>query len=239
MDRVWYEQKLNNSKLLSEQPIGRYYSHPVWLMNGIFSSCDLASLKHRESIAEHLNDLGAKNIADYGGGFGQLSLSIASLIKDANVSIIEPYPSKVGIERLKNISQIKMISDLKSDEYDAIIVQDVLEHVDDPIKLAFDISKLIHQEGYMIVANCFYPTIQSHIPSTFHLRHMFIFVMQALGLKYIGPVPGANHAQVFQRIGDYNFEKARKAETLSKFIGPKINLIRKILAYIKKYILRA
>ena len=73
LDRVWDEYNLDNSKPLVSQAIGSYYSHPVWLMNGIFSARDITSVLHRQAIAKYLQSLHVSMVADYGGGFGERS----------------------------------------------------------------------------------------------------------------------------------------------------------------------
>ncbi len=233
LDRIWKDMKLDNHIALRQQPIGAYYGHPVWLMNGLFSVCDPISFSHRVAIAKYLGDSGVKLVADYGGGFGQLALCIATEIQDAEIYIVEPYPSKVGIERLRGETRIKIVSNLTVDKYEAIVAQDVLEHVEDPIQLAYEIASSIRIVGKVIFANCFFPVIQSHLPSTFHLRHTFPYVMKSLGLRFVGTLNGAEHAQIFERVGVLSLPKARKAEAISKLIGPLLNQGSKLFATVK------
>ena len=242
MDRVWEQCGLNNRLPLKNQPIGDFYSHPVWLMNGIFTQLDPVSSDHRSAIAKYLQQVGVKNVADYGGGFGELALAITRAVSDAQVSIIEPYPSRLGIERIAGDASIRISSGLEPDCYDVAIAQDVLEHVDDPVELAWMIAGAVTSNGptygQVIFANCFYPVIQCHLPSTFHLRHTFRWVMRAMGLRYLGVVKDAAHAQVFERIGPLDLSKARSAERLSRVIGPVLNVTYGIFLRIKHLMLR-
>ena len=237
LDRVWNEHKLDNCMELSQQPIGAYYGHPVWPVNGIFSSQDPASLSHRSAVAKYLKEIGVKSVADYGGGFGQLAISIAKAIPDADIYIVEPYPTKVGIERLRRETQIKIVPNLSVESYGAIVAQDVLEHVEDPIKLASEIANSVRVGSSVIFANCFYPVIQCHLPSTFHLRYTFPYVMKSLGLRYVGTVEGAAHAQIFERVGALHLSKARKVEALSRIIGPLLNYGRGFLSKVKRFLM--
>ena len=238
MDRIWHHFRLDNFQPLSKQPIGEYYSHPVWLMNGIFTSSDPVSIAHRMAITRYLSQIKAKAIADYGGGFGSLALAVTQSISDASVSIVEPYPFKVGVERLRIVPRIKFVPDLTSGDYDAIVAQDVLEHVEDPVRLASEIAAAVRRGGEVIFANCFFPVIQCHLPSTFHLRYTFPYVMKALGLKHKGCVKGAEHAQIFIHTGQVNFARAQRAEALSRVLGPVINKVLGCSARIKRVRLR-
>lgn len=223
MDRVWQSYGLDNRLSLTGQPVREFYTHPVWLMNGIFTQVDPVSAGHRLAIAKYLARTGMHNIADFGGGFGSLALTMAHAIPDARIAIIEPYPTGVARERIKSEPHVEFTPDI-GDGYDAIIAQDVLEHVEDPVGLAARLSGAVREGGIAIFANCFHPFIHCHLPSTFHLRHTFPRVMGALGLRYLGVVEGARHAQVFERVGALSVARARSAESLSRLLGPTLNL---------------
>ena len=201
MDRIWRNFGLDNAKPIHLEKIAAFYSHPIWLVNGIFTKLDPDSAEHRRRIARYLADHSIIRIADYGGGFGELAIAITAANGDATVDIIEPFPSKIGIDQISREPSITLVDDFGSDKYDAIIAQDILEHVEEPILLAHKLTESVKEGGFCIFANCFYPYIQCHLPSTFHLRHTFPIVMKAMGLAYVGVVPGVAHAQVFKRSG--------------------------------------
>jgi len=226
LDRVWRNLSLDNRLSLQGQAIGRYYSHPVWLMNGVFTALDPASVSHRRSIARYLCHVEATLVGDFGGGFGELARAITVANPAATVCIVEPHPSRVMQEIIQTEHRIRLAPSLSDNRYDAIVAQDVLEHVEDPILLASEIAGAVRKGGRVIFANCFYPMIQCHLPSTFHLRHTFHWVMRALGLHYLGRVDGAAHAQVFERVGQLDFARARRAEAFSRLLGPVLNRVR-------------
>jgi 2-polyprenyl-3-methyl-5-hydroxy-6-metoxy-1,4-benzoquinol methylase len=236
MDRVWKSCGLDNRRPVEKQEIGLFYQHPVWLVNGIFTALDKVSAGHRAAIAYYLNKTKARKIADYGGGFGELAHVITQSAPDSTVDIIEPYPSQVGEERFRNNSSIKYISQLSVGAYDAIIAQDVLEHVSDPIGLAANLVNAVKEDGYVVFANCFYPVIQCHLPKTFHLRHTFRWIMKKMGLRYLGVIDGAPHAQIYQRTGQLTLAKARRFEFISKLVGPVVNMGYRGLSNIKKVV---
>lgn len=215
LDRVWEEIGMDNNKPLSLQQTSDYYSHPVWLMNGFFTALDPLSVQHRESIASYISTLNVSTVADYGGGFGELALQITKRCPNTKISVIEPFPSKLGIQRLKNNTHILYLPALKKD-YDVIIAQDVLEHVEDPVGLAYSINSSLRPGGISIFANAFYPVIKCHLPTNFYLRNSFIYVMKAMGMGFIGAVIGAPHALIFQRRKMLNFPLARLTEYFLK-----------------------
>jgi 2-polyprenyl-6-hydroxyphenyl methylase/3-demethylubiquinone-9 3-methyltransferase len=234
MDRIWDKFSLCNKRSLVGQPVAKFYRHPVWLINGIFSAVDSTSVAHRKAIALYLYNSSMKEIADFGGGFGSLAQVITNTIKASNVEIIEPYQSQFSIDLFKKSNRIKLVSELDCKRYDAVIAQDVLEHVEDPINLASQIASAARLNGKIIFANCFYPVIKCHLPSTFHFRHTFFLVMMALGLKYIGRVSGAEHALVFERKSQICLSRARKAEKISSLIGPAFNMLFEILTRFRR-----
>lgn len=236
MNRVWYEHKLDNKYDINKQSISDYYAHPLWLMNGIFTSLDPVSISHRTAIAMYLKRSKLTSIADYGGGFGELAFAITEAIPESSLSIVEPYPSKVGIERLSSKPRIKIIPNLES-EYGVVIAQDVLEHIENPILLAFQMAHSVQMGGKLIFANCFYPVIECHLPATFHLRHTFPIVMWAMGLRYVGRIEAAEHAQVFKRTGQIDLHRAQYAERLSKIVGPLINKLFGVVRSLKRFLL--
>ncbi|XOJ85156.1 methyltransferase domain-containing protein [Methylophilaceae bacterium Uisw_099_01] len=234
MDRIWDYYKINNKKALSDQAIAEFYSHPVWLMNGIFTSLDPISVKHRDVIAQFISDNDFKLIADYAGGFGELAIKMANKSPDSTIKIIEPYPSVFGSYRLKNKENVEISGALGIDEYDVIIAQDILEHVEDPIGLAIALSESVQDNGLILFANCFYPVIKCHLPKTFHLRYTFHFLMLTYGLKYQGKLPGAEHVLIFKKTDRLSVKKLRVAEKISQFSGGVINYSRELFSKLKR-----
>jgi 2-polyprenyl-6-hydroxyphenyl methylase/3-demethylubiquinone-9 3-methyltransferase len=198
MDKVWDAVGLDNCAPLKGQNVGLFYSHPVWIMNAFFTGADPVSAKHRHSIAKFASELGVRRIADYGGGGGELARKISELCPSATIDIVEPFPSALGKQRISGLENVRIVGKLTG-EYDLIIAQDVLEHVDQPIAVAEEIAGALKVGGTAIFANCFYPVIKCHLPRTFHLRYTFKFVVGLGGLKYKGSVQGALHAQIFQK----------------------------------------
>ena len=204
MDRIWEEFNLDNKKPFTSQKIGDYYSHPVWILNGLFSMSNSDSVKHRSLISDYVKNLNKNTlICDFGGGFGELAIKIAEQNKLSRVTILEPYFSKIGFSRIVGLENIEIKSQFEN-HFDIIIAQDVLEHVEDPINLSKTLIDNLNHNGYIIFANCFHPFIKAHLPSNFHLARSFKWIMRSSGLKFIQSIPGASHIEVYQKNGHYN-----------------------------------
>lgn len=226
LDKAW-AWACNNS-LTDSEKFSKFYRHPVWVLNGIFSSVDPESLLHREAIAKKINLLNCSCVVDFGGGLGELALQLAKLNTVIDINIVEPYPTTLMLHRIKKYSNIGHLADLPG-SYDAIVAQDVLEHVQNPIDLSLELIKNLKVNGFIIFANCFYPLIKCHLPETFYLRYTFPFLMRFAGLKKIEAIEGAAHAILFKKVSEPNHSAIRAVNSLAKRIGPTINHIRSLL----------
>lgn len=233
MDRVWDDCGLDNSIPIKKQNVGSFYSHPVWIMNGLFTEVDPDSKKHRESIAEYFQRNNLFLIADYGGGSGVLAKAMIEKNVKFDVDIVEPFAFVFFKDRMKNLSSVSYVSDFRN-EYDAAIAQDVLEHVDDPIETAYNICNNVKVDGFIVFANCFHPHIRCHLPPTFYLRHTFKWVMRRMGLDYVGRVPGAEHALVFRKTRSLSLNKAQIFGKKIQTIAPLLNRIWPVLGKMKR-----
>lgn len=235
MDSAWDDLGIDNTKQLSVQSdkVASYYSHPVWTLNGLYSELDPVSKGHRVSIALYLQNLATKKIADYGGGSGVLAKLIAEKNPDSKIHIVEPFVSDFFQKRIKEINNIMYVSELNA-PYDVLIAQDVLEHVDDPIGLTLKLIEAVSNDGYLIFANCFYPDIKCHLPSTFYLRHQFKNVVAKAGLTYLTNVPGAGHALVFQKTKVINYTAVMAANKKAKILGSFINKFTTVAYRVKQ-----
>lgn len=226
MDNVWDGLGLDNRKRLDCQgdAVGEYYKHPIWVVNGIFSEVDPVSRSHRKAMAQCISNLPVCRIADYGGGSGVLARFIAESQTEAKVEIIEPYPNEYFGRIIQTVPRVKFVSTLTG-QYDLVIAEDVLEHVDEPAKLALELVEAVKMDKYLLFASCFYPDIKCHLPATFYLRHQFKRLMSRAGLVYEGSVKGASHAHLYRRVRTPDYRAYWAANMYAAKVGPAINWI--------------
>ncbi|RKG38051.1 class I SAM-dependent methyltransferase [Acinetobacter rongchengensis] len=233
MDLIWDDMRCDNKELNWEY-ITAFYSHPVWLLNGLFIEQDPISMEHRHSIGNWMIMQEFVDIVDYGGGFCTLARLVA--IKDAkiNVDVYEPYPSEFGLKRIAEFDNIKFIQNLIK-KYDCLVSTDVLEHVPDPLKVFSEMVGSVKEGGYLVIANAFFPMIKCHLPRTFHLRYSFPFFAKLIGLKKIGLLDGS-HATIYQKIKTVqpNWYTIRLFELISKLVFPFLEILKKSLNFFKR-----
>lgn len=233
MNLIWSDYDCNN-KNLEWDKISQFYSHPVWLLNGLFIEQHAISMGHRHSISDWIINHNFRNVVDYGGGFGTLARLIAEKGQEINVDVYEPHPSDFGLKRAKDFQNIKIVEQLGS-QYDCLVSTDVLEHVPDPLGNFIDMAKSVKLGGYLIIANCFLPVIECHLPQTFHLKYTFNLFARLIGLEAVGRISGS-HATIYKKVDitEVNQLKLRFIEKLSKAIFPLMEVSKKLLERIKK-----
>jgi len=149
MNQVWDDMGVDNKYYDSEQ-LSKYYSHPVWFLNGLFIEIDQESTNNRKSIAGYFKNKENLKILDYGGGFGTLAKEIAKITPSSKVGIYEPYASKYAYKNIQEFKNIKIVNNLKENYYDVLVNTDILEHVEKPIELIAIYNKCIKKGGMLI-----------------------------------------------------------------------------------------
>ena len=237
MDLIWDDFGCDN-KNLNWDSIGKFYSHPVWLLNGLFIEQHEVSMGHRHAISDWIIKNRFKNVVDYGGGFGTLARMVAEKDQNINMNIYEPHPSEFGLKRASEFDNINIIGELSSN-YDCLMSTDVLEHVPDPLNDFANMIKSVKLNGYLIIANAFYPMIKCHLPQDFHFRYTFNQFAKMMGLEVIGILEGS-HATIFRKVTETepSWGKIRYFEKLSKIAFPLLEAAKPILRPIKRFIIK-
>lgn len=237
MDLIWDDFGCSN-KNLNWEKIGKFYSHPIWLLNGLFIEQDEVSMSHRNAISDWVVKNKLKNVVDYGGGFGTLARLVAQKDETVNMNVYEPYPTEFGLKRVMKHNNITIIDKLKSN-YDCLISTDVLEHVLDPLYDFATMIKSVKIDGYILIVCPFYPLIKCHLPQNFHLRYSFNQFAIIMGLEVVGILEGS-HATIFKKVEEkkYNWTKIRVYEKISKLFFPLIEIAILSLKAIKKLLIK-
>jgi len=214
MDKVWDEIGCDN-KILDDEKLATYYSHPVWLLNGLFAESHSLSIEHRENISDWVAQKKIRTMLDYGGGFCTLGRLVSEKCSETTIDVLEPFPTLVLTNIVAQYSSLKIVASL-SGSYECISALDVLEHVPDPLKTLGEMINSLHPGGYLLTGNCFLPVIKCHLPVTFHLHSTFQKIATNMGLEYLCNVPG-NHVEVYRKVGQgkINWPKIRLLEFLS------------------------
>ena len=196
MDRVWLDCLNGHGKVFSDKFFADFYSHPVWCLNSVFSSVDQASVHNREALIEALRLLSIEAVADMGGGYGVFLQMLKERLPSLRVVLCEPYIDQ-QIESELSKKNIEVVRQTPT-QVCAYVFIDVLEHLVKPLQYLKEILSIAKPGSFFIFGNCFYPFIKCHLPSSFYLRHTFIFAAGLMGLKYISDVKEAEYIQIFQ-----------------------------------------
>jgi len=236
MDSAWEELGCDNEKLSCEtnwSNINLFYKHPVWTLNGLFIEQHELSMQHRHVIANWICSNGLMSVLDYGGGFGTLARLIAEKNNEITINIYEPHPSQLASRKIKAYPNIHF-ADILDGKYDCLVSTDVLEHVPDPLSLLSDMIKCVKVDGYLVIANCFYPVIKCHLPVTFHFRYTFNQFAKMMGLEVLGPCEGS-HATLYRKVAEKSFDwsKIRRFEEMSRAVYPVLELAKKLKNLLK------
>ena len=211
MNEVWNELECDPEVMDSR--IKGFYSHPVWLLNGLFIEQDKTSLENRNEFVNWIKNQNPRRIADYGGGYGGLARMIGTACPDATVEVIESYPHPAALALAEWTPNVRYEPALTG-EYDVLIATDLFEHVPDPLGLVFEAANHLRQDGKFLIANCFEPVILCHLPQTFHFRNTWSLAMESIGLS---PVEKVAYGQVFARSDqELDIQAARVLEKRSQ-----------------------
>jgi len=210
MDAAWEECRCDPDVV--DERIAEFYAHPVWLLNGLFIEQHADSLNYRRIFAEYVARLNPSRVADFGGGYGSLARMIGECCPSAEVHVVEPHPHKAAISLAGRTPNVRYVPELQG-LYDVIIATDVFEHVSDPLALVASTATHLRMDGEYLMANCFWPVIQCHLPSSFHFRWSWDAAMKAMSLQ---PGKAVAYGRAYKRVGPVSSDSARRIEQRSR-----------------------
>ncbi len=197
MDLAWEENQCDYSKLNGDN-INNFYSHPVWLLNGLFIEQHPDSLKHREIFTDEIVMNNPLSVCDYGGGYGGLARMIAKSSARIAVDLYDPYPHRSSLKLSSLFDNLRHVNQLKG-PYDVMVATDVFEHVIDPLLEVEKTARHLKVGGKYLIANCFYPVIKCHLPCTYHFRNTFSTILAEMNLQ---PLRTVVYGTLFEKKGD-------------------------------------
>jgi hypothetical protein len=210
MDEPWFALGCNPMQF--DERIRAFYLHPVWVLNGLFIEQDTDSLAHRRVFTDWVVKQAPARVADFGGGFGGLARLIGKALPKAEVDVVEPHPRPVAVAMAADTPNVRFLPSL-SGEYDLLIATDVFEHVPDPLGLCADTAAHLKVGGQYLIANCFAPIIQCHLPQHFYLEFGWDAALNALGME---PCERVRYGRAYRRTGMLDLVAARKTGELAR-----------------------
>jgi hypothetical protein len=215
MDEPWVN--LNCDSLNMDERVIAFYSHPVWMLNGLFIEQHEQSLKNRQAFTHWVTRNKPSRIADFGGGFGGLARLVGESLPNTEVEVVDPFPHPAAIAWAANTPNVRFVPEL-SGEYDMLIATDVFEHVPDPIDLAAKTASHLRIGGTYLIANCFQPVILCHLPQLFHLNIAWDQSMEAMGLE---PGERVEYGTAYKRhVIEFDIVSAKRIGECGKRIYP-------------------
>ena len=100
---VWDELGCDN-KHLDDNKLAQFYSHPVWILNGLFIEQHALSMQHRNGISQWIADNKMRSVIDYGGGLEHSpGLISPGNLPETDIVIFDPYSNNSSCKQFPEI----------------------------------------------------------------------------------------------------------------------------------------
>lgn len=209
-------------KLPSSKELDTYYSSGLYYEkvsnpyknNMIDFSIKLAKTR-LELIDKKINRNVFRNVLDIGAGNAQFGIAMLEKFPKLNYDAIEPdiAVSNQWGNWVRN--RFKDIDKINDKTYSLVILNQVLEHVNDPIKLLESIYKLIMKNGYIYIDvpfkdYLFKPSVEPHL--LFWNKKSLLILLEKVGFQ-----------KIFCDTAGMTHKQARKFFNQQKFIQKILN----------------
>jgi len=223
LDSAWTET--NCDKSLSDTNLTKFYSHPVWILNGIFSESDDESVRNRNLISELVLKMRPVKVADFGGGFGAFARILAKKNPQLIIHVIEPHPNNLALSLSRPYKNLRYCHQFEG-LYDFMIAMDVFEHLKSPLLEVERAARSLRDEGYFFIANNFSPVIRCHLASNFHYKYSWDRLMALMNLREVSTsgheIP---YGKLYQKLANVDSSKANAMNYLSRILYPVLEIL--------------
>ena len=173
-----------------------YNSH----VQGVDSQLDIQSDKRTVRFIEAIQDLKSPRVLEVGVGQGRFMKKVLRFKSD-----VEVYGIDISSTAIKNIIQSGLKGNFKiglaekipyTDEmFDVVVIADVIEHLEDPLKAINEISRVLKPKGVFH----FYVPCENQ-PLTFDWLFRKLNITKNFTFKQFGHIQFFTHADIFRLI---------------------------------------
>ncbi len=201
LDRVWEDMKVNGG---NQHSLIDYYSHPIWLYNGLVTEVDQVSVKKRYEIVSVAKKFHPQSILDMGGGTGVLlKMAHEELPTALRLDLVDISTKLKGriCEILRPFGRIRVL-DHSAPPYDIVFSTEVMEHLPNPFQALSTVNHSLKRGGVLIGTWSFYPMIKAHLPANLCLARFFHRLIPLFGFRFLETVKNGSLIFIFEKIKD-------------------------------------
>ncbi|MCF6149091.1 MAG: glycosyltransferase [Candidatus Kuenenia sp.] len=191
----------------SKRPIDEYYRNAP--NEVIFSYANMdgsGSFWRLEYILRLLSVFISKDAAflDFGAGIGETGIYFSGRCKVTTYDLASRTQdfAKYHAEKLgAKINFMSNLEDIRENTFNIISAQDVLEHIENPMRIVERLCSALKPGGYFVTSGFWFnPNVTGHLASNIQYRDTWLDDFKNMGLKYTCTFRGSNWAiAVFQK----------------------------------------
>jgi 2-polyprenyl-3-methyl-5-hydroxy-6-metoxy-1,4-benzoquinol methylase len=224
LDRVWEDMKVHGG---NHRSLIDYYSHPIWLYNGLMMEVDEVCVRKRYEIVSLAKKFHPQSILDMGGGTGALlKMAHQELPTAQRLDLVDISTKLKGhvSEILRPFGRIRVL-DRSAPPYDIVFSTEVMEHLPNPFEALSTISHSLKRGGVLIGTWSFYPMIKAHLPANLCLARFFHRFIPLFGFRFLEMVKNGSIIFIFEKIKDLGPVHLKTLENILIFGRPLFRLL--------------